>query len=176
MLEDKIQNPSKLLFQFSLTGNVMDLRIRSGGGRFSGRIKNLRDQLRATISRISKSWNEKSPLLQTRSSRTPISRRRSVSRNRKLRKRIGFYEEDRSPSWSTTTFEWMALMVQFSITLIYFPSLFVMIMFRNLTQDGTALLSMTKIFIRWYIGESVQIEITSVWSTQNRIGIVRHGN
>ena len=28
------------------------------------------------------------------------------------RKRTGFYEEDRSPSWSTTTFEWLALMIQ----------------------------------------------------------------
>ena len=35
MLEEKILNPSKCLFQFSLEGNVMDQR--SGGGRFSGR-------------------------------------------------------------------------------------------------------------------------------------------
>ena len=33
------------------------------------------------------------------------SRRRSASRSRKPRKRTGFYEEDRSPAWSTTTFE-----------------------------------------------------------------------
>ena len=29
--------------------------------------------------------------------------------------------------------------------------------------------------IRWYLGKSVQIEDPWVWSTQNRIGIVRHG-
>ena len=37
-----------------------------------------------------------------RSSTNPISRRRSVSRNRKPRKMIGFHEEDSSFSWSTT--------------------------------------------------------------------------
>ena len=30
--------------------------------------------------------------------------------------------------------------------------------------------------IRWYLGKSVQIEDTWVWTTQNRITIVRHGN
>ena len=30
--------------------------------------------------------------------------------------------------------------------------------------------------IRWYSGESMQIDDTRVWSTQNRIRIVRHGN
>ena len=30
--------------------------------------------------------------------------------------------------------------------------------------------------IRWYLGKFVQIEDTRVWSTQNRIGIVRHGD
>ena len=34
ILEDKIQNPSKCLFRFSLGGNVMD--ESSGDGRFSG--------------------------------------------------------------------------------------------------------------------------------------------
>ena len=33
--------------------------------------------------------------------------------SRKSRKRIAFYEEDRSPSWATTTFEWLALMIQY---------------------------------------------------------------
>ena len=37
MLEDKIQNPSKCLFGFSLGGNVID--HRSGDGRFGGRSK-----------------------------------------------------------------------------------------------------------------------------------------
>ena len=37
MLEDKIQDPSKCLFQFSLGDNVMDQR--SGDSRFGGRLK-----------------------------------------------------------------------------------------------------------------------------------------
>ena len=36
MLEDKIQDSSKCLFQFSLGGNVMDQK--SGDGRFGGRL------------------------------------------------------------------------------------------------------------------------------------------
>ena len=55
----------------------------------------------------------------SRSSRIPNWRRRSVSRNRKPRKRTGFHEEDRSLSWSTTTFEWLALMIQCWITPIH---------------------------------------------------------
>ena len=49
-----------------------------------------RDQLRARISRISKRWTRGSPLLWTRSSRPPTSRRRSVSRNRKAQKKDRF--------------------------------------------------------------------------------------
>ena len=30
--------------------------------------------------------------------------------------------------------------------------------------------------IGWHSGKSVEIEDTWVWSTQNRLGIVRHGN
>ena len=55
-------------------------------------------------------------LLWTRSSRIPTSWKRSVWRNRKLRKRTSFYEGDRSLTWSTTTFETLVLMIQFLIT------------------------------------------------------------
>ena len=58
---------------------------------------------------ISRCWTRRLPMLWTRSSRSPSSRRTSVSRNRKLRKRTVSFEEDRSLSWSTTTFEWLAL-------------------------------------------------------------------
>ena len=75
--------------------------------------------------------------LWTRSSRIANSRRRSVSRNRKPRKRTGFYEEDRSPSWSLTTLERLALMTQFLIMQSYSLSLFMMTTFRNLIRGGT---------------------------------------
>ena len=52
------------------------------------------------------------------------------------------------------------------------------------TRRDVILLSITKIptddilesLIRWYPGKSVQIKITWVWSTQNRIGIGWHGH
>ena len=51
---------------------------------------NPRDQLRVRISRISRCWMRGLRLLWTRSSRSPTSRKRSVWRNRKPRKKIGF--------------------------------------------------------------------------------------
>ena len=38
-------------------------------------------------------------------------------------KRIGFFAEDRSLTWSASTFEWLVLMIQSWTTLIYFLSL-----------------------------------------------------
>ena len=99
----------------------------------------------------------------TRSSKTPTLRR-SVLRNRKPRKRIGFYEEDRSPSWSATTLELLALMIPFLITLIY-----------SQYEMGWSFIIDDKNSIEWYSGKSVQIEDAWVWSTQNCIGVVRHG-
>ena len=60
-----------------------------------------------------------------------------ISRNRKPRRRTGFYEKDRSPSWSTTTFEWVVPMIQYWILLIYSLLPFMTIIFRNSIQDGT---------------------------------------
>ena len=73
---------------------------------------NPRDQLEQRIFLTSKCWTRRLLLLWTRSSRIPSSRRRSASRSRKPRKKTGFYEEDRSRSWSATTFEWLAPMIQ----------------------------------------------------------------
>ena len=126
-----------------------------------------RGQLRARNSWISKCWTRGLLLLCITSSRTPTSRIRSVWRNRKPKKRTGVYEEDRSRSSSTTAFGLLVLMIQFSIALIYFLSLFVTIMFRNLIQEGTKfLLSMTKNFIWWYFRKSVQTENTRVCASQ----------
>ena len=72
-------------------------------------------------------------------SRIPNSRRRSASRSRKPKKSIGFYEEDSSPSWSTTIFERLALMLQYETLLIYSLLLIMMTTFRNSIQDGTKL-------------------------------------
>ena len=124
---------------------------------------NSRDQLQARISRISKCWTRESLLLWTRWSRIPTSRR-SVSRNRKPRKRIGFDGEDRSCSWSTTNFEWLALMIPYWIMLIYSLLLFMTTIFQEFdTRWGEVLLSMSKIPSDDIYGESVEIKNTWVW-------------
>ena len=99
-------------------------------------MNNPRDQLRVRISRILKCWTRE--LLQhwTKSSRIPASTRRSVSRSRKPKKRTDFLEEDRSPSWSTTTFESLVPMIQFLIMLIYSLSFFEPMVSRNSIRDG----------------------------------------
>ena len=88
------------------------------------------------ISRISSCWTREMLSLLTRSSRIPTSKGRSVWRNRKLRKRIGFFEEDRSLTWFTTTSESLTLMISFLIMPIYSLSLFVTTMFRTSIRDG----------------------------------------
>ena len=88
---------------------------------------------------ILRCWTRRLLLLLIRSSIIPSSRRRSASRNRKPRKRTGFHEEGRSPSWSTTTFVLLVLMIQFLTMLI--DSL---ITLRNDNVRDEILLSMTK--------------------------------
>ena len=60
--------------------------------------ENPRDRFQERTFQILTCWTRILLLFWIRSSRTPTSRRRSVSRNRKPRKRTGFSEEDRSPS------------------------------------------------------------------------------
>ena len=84
-------------------------------------------------------------LLWTKSSKTPTSRRRSVSRNRKPRKRTGFYEEDRSPWWSMTTVVSLVL----TITVLDYADLFCITLRDDNVQEfdtrwDEILLSMTK--------------------------------
>ena len=57
-------------------------------------------------------------------------------------------------------------MIQNKIMLIYSQSLFAMTIFRNLIQDGTKFYYPVKDSFRRYLGKSVQIENTWVWSTQ----------
>ena len=103
---------------FPSEGHGMDQR--SGDGRFCGWIKIFAIKLRVRISRIWKRRTREALLLGTRSSIILTSRKRSVWRNRKPRKRIGSFVEDRSLAWSTTTFESLVLMMLFLIVLIYF--------------------------------------------------------
>ena len=135
VLEDNIQNTGEFLFRFFLG----KLCFGSKKCRLSIRwtILNLRAEFRVVlISRSLRCWMRRLRLLWTRSSRVPASRRRSVWRNRKLRKKIGSFEEDRSLRWSRTTSGQLAIMIPFFITLIYSLLLFATMMFGNSTRGG----------------------------------------
>ena len=92
------------------------------------------DQLMDKMFQTSRCWTRDCLCSEKRS---PRIRRLSASRSRKPKKRIDFFAENRSPSWSTTSVEWLALMTQYYIMLIYSQSRSVMTTFRNSIQDGT---------------------------------------
>ena len=69
---------------------------------------------------------------------------------------------DRSPPSSTTSFEWLALIMPYWITPIYSRLLFMTITFRM----GWCFTVCVRESIPWYLGKSVQIENTWVWETQ----------
>ena len=120
--------------------------------------KNPRDQFMEWIFQTSRCQTRKLPVLWTRSSRIPSSRRRSASKSRKPKKRTGFFSENRSPSWSTTTFEWLALMIQYKIMLMCSLLLFVIIIFRNSIQDGTKFYYRFESLYKLRIRESDQLK------------------
>ena len=97
---------------------------------------NPHDQCTGKIFWILRCWRRRLPRLWTRSSRIPSSKR-SSSKSKNPKKRIGFREGDKSLSWFTTTFDWLALMTVFWIMLILSRLLFMMTIFRNSIRDGT---------------------------------------
>ena len=107
---------------------------------------NPHDQLVERIFQILKCWTRELLLLWTRSSRIPSSKRTSVSRSRKPKRRVGFFQHNRSLTWFATSFESLVLMIPFLIMRILFS-----ITLRNdnvldfHTRWDEILLSMTKI-------------------------------
>ena len=186
MLEDTIQTLSDYLFWFSIRGYVMDQG--STDGRFIGWMKIL------TINwwkEFSKFWRELH-LLGIRSSNILTSRRRSVLRCRKSRKRTGFYEEDRAPSWSTTNDTVLNYADLFSVTLrddivqefdtrwdevlqcmSQIPSDDILESLYTLRIRESAHVKDT---VWWCSGKSVQVEGAWVGSSQNSIRFVQHGD
>ena len=165
LLADKFQNPGEFLLRFSLGGNVMDQR--SGDGRLGGWSKILAINWRKVFPEILKCWTRELLLLWTRSSRIPTSRKRSVWRNRKLRKKIESFAEDRSPSWSVTTFVLLVLMTQFLTMRIYCQSLFATTTFRNSIRDGT------KFYYLW--PRSHQMMFWRVCTTWEYVSLINSG-
>ena len=102
--------------------------------------------------------------LWTRSSRIPASRKRSVWRNRKFKKRIGSFAEDRSLTWSTTASWLVPLMIPFLMTLIFSQLLFAMMMFKNSIRDGT------KFHYRW--GRSHLMMSLKVWTNWEYVTLI----
>ena len=107
----RFENLSDYLFRFSLGCCVMDQR--GGDGWFTRGIEVLAirfwkefpkfEMLDAKIASALNKIIQNSHLIQEEG---------QSRETESTKKRIGFYEEDRSPSWSTTTFEWLALMTQ----------------------------------------------------------------
>ena len=106
----------------------------------------------------------------------PTAKRRSVRKNRKLRKRIGFFEGDRPLTWFTATFLLLVLMIPLLTMRIYSLSLFVMRMFRTSIRDGTKFCCLCQNFHPMISWKVCTIKDTCVWSTQNRVRIVRQGH
>ena len=80
----------------------------------------------------------------TESSRIPASRKRSVWRKWKPKKRTAFSEEDRSLTWSTSTSGSLEPTILSRIMPTYLQLFFEMTIFRNSIRNGTKL-SMTQI-------------------------------
>ena len=80
----------------------------------------------------------------TEPSRIPASRKRSVWRNRKPKKRTVSFEEDRSLAWSTSTSGSLEPMTLSRIVQTYLQLFFEVMIFRNSIQNGT------KFFCRWH--------------------------
>ena len=171
MLVDTVQNPSDYLFRFFLEAMlwIREVEMVDSVGDFeSSRSIQVYTHLPNFEMRLLLLW--------TRSSRIPNSRRRSVSRNRMLRKTIDFVVEDKSLTWSTTTFESLVLMIPFLIMRIYSQIIFAMMMFRNRYEMEWNSIVFNQNSTWWCLGKAAQIENTWVWSTQNLSGIVWHGN
>ena len=135
MLQDKIQKPRYVLGEHFPRNQCYG--SKKWRWLIQWTIKNLRALFKETlISRIPICSTRGLGLLWIRSYRVPTSKRRSVWTNRKLKKKIGFFAEDRSLPWSTITSKSLALMTPFFITLTYSQLLFATMIFKNSFRDG----------------------------------------
>ena len=129
---------------------------------------------------FSKFWDagpRKLLLLWTRSSKTLTSRRRSVSRTRKPRKKIGFSEDDRLPYM---IYDYYFRVTGAHDTVLDYADVFSVTLRDDNIQEfdsrwDEVLPSMSMIPSDDVL-ESLYISRIRVWSTQNLIRIVRHGN
>ena len=116
-------------------------------------------------------------LLGTESSRIPSSRRWSVSRKQKVqKKKIGFFEEGRSPSWSTTFFR----VTGAHGTVLDYADLFSVTLHDDNIQefdtrrDEVLLCQNFHLMITWKVCTNLRTRESE--KLKNRTEIVRHGD
>ena len=113
----------------------------------------------------------------TESSIIPASRKMSVWRNRKLKKKTASSEENRSLTWSRSTSGSLEPMILSRIMPTYVQLFFEMTIFQEFGPKWDEFLMIYDANpIWWNLGKLVQFENTTVWETQDRIGIVQHGD
>ena len=172
-LEDKIQKSSDYLFWFSIGHYVMDQR--SGDGRFFGRVEILAISLWQGFSKFRDAGREDCFCSEQDHPEFPVQEEGQPRGTESSKKRIGFYETDRFHDLRLLASDWHSW---YSIWLCWF-----LLCNSSWWQHSGIRYKMGRNFIVkdedsiwWHSGKSVQIETTWVWSTQNRIRIVPHGN
>ena len=121
-------------------------------------------------SRILRCWTRRLREPCTRSSRIHTLRRRAAWRSRKVHCKLVSFEDDRLPSWSTSTSEWLALMMLFLTTPIYSVLLFATKMFEIRHDVGRDVVIKEQSSNRSCPRKFAQIMNKWVWSRQNRVG------
>ena len=112
----------------------------------------------------------------TKSSVIPISKGKSVWRNKMPRKRTVSFEVDILPTWSTNTSGSLGAMILSKTTPTCSPLFSEMTIFRNSILSRTEYYCLLRKPAWWHLGRIVQIKNTRVWEAQDRIGIVWPGD
>ena len=112
----------------------------------------------------------------TESSIIPASRKRSVWRNKKPKKTIGFFVEDRSLTWSTSTSGSQEPTILSRIMPTYLNCSSKWWYSGIRFEVGRNVIINDKNPVWWHLGRIVQIKNTRVWETQDRIAIVQYGD
>ena len=131
LLEEKIQDWGMYLFTISCGSYAVDQR--SGDGWISGWSQIIVFCMRNSNDIFWSTQRENCFQHWTESSIIPASRKRSVWRNKKHKKRAAFSEEDRSLTWFSSTIESLEPTILSRIIQLFFK----MMIFRNSIRNGT---------------------------------------
>ena len=132
-VKNKIQNTGLKWFWFSIGWYVMDQR--SGDGWFFGQIEILAISLWKGLSKLRDARREECLCSEQDHPEFPVQEEGRPRGAESPKREPVSTREKKSPSWSSTTFEWLALMIQYWIVLICSLLLLMMITFSNSIQD-----------------------------------------